>query len=76
MYSDAHICTGIPPLSYVLFKVYDMAPKRVLAGGLHINGVKVHESHRLASTHGVLFGTKCGCYTVKIVRELNGVIKK
>ena len=43
-------------------------PRRILATGLHINGVKVHESHRLAFIHGVLFCTKCGCYTIKIVR--------
>ena len=63
-------------MSLDLVRGHGNGPERVLAAGLHINGVKVHESHRLASTHGVLFGAKCGWYTVKIVGELNGVMKK
>ena len=70
IYSGADMCSGIPPVGLDLFLGHNDRPKRILAAGLHIRGVKVHASHRLAYHRGILFCTKCGSYTVKIVRGL------
>ena len=70
VYSSAGMCSGIPPIGQDLFLGHTNCPKRILAAGLHIRGAKVHASHRLAYLRGILFCTKCGCYTIKIVRGL------
>ena len=70
IYSSADMCCGIPPIGLDLFVGHNDSPKRILAAGLHIRGVKVHASHRLAYHRGILFCTKCGSYTIKIVRGL------
>ena len=75
MYSQAQICSGIPPMSLDLHIGHSDGPRRYLAAGLHIRGVKVHGSHRLAYLRGILFCTKCGCYTIKIVRGLKAECK-
>ena len=74
IYSSADMCSGIPPMGQELFLGHTDRPRRYLAAGLHIRGVKVHESHRLAYNRGILFCTKCGCYTVKIVRGLKACL--
>ena len=52
IYSNANICSGIPPMSLDLQIGHSDGPRRYLAAGLHIRGVKVHESHRLAYHRG------------------------
>ena len=75
LYSQAQICSGIPPMGLDLHIGHGNGPRRYLATGLHIRGVKVHESHKLAYHKGILFCAKCGCYTNKIVRGLKAVCR-
>ena len=74
-YKEAQICSGIPPIGLDLQIGHGNGPRRYRATGLHINGVRVHESHRLAYHRGILFCSQCGCCTVKIVRGLKGICR-
>ena len=70
VYNEALTCPGMPPVQTDLFLGQARVSQRLLASGLHINGVKVDPSHSLAHINGITFCIKCGDYAVKIVREL------
>ena len=70
VYQNALTCPGIPPVLTDLFPGQARVPQRLVASGLHINGVKVDPSHSLAHINGITFCTKCGNYAVKVVKDL------
>ena len=71
VYERADICPGIPPIYADLYAGKHDVAQRLFASGLHWHGVRVHPTHTLAFCKGIIFCTKCGNYSTKIVRALS-----